>query len=64
MKHSEEGGRFFRDQKRYVAILLPESRLPSAEEGYRWASINALKTAVELTNKVNVFARTLVAMIS
>lgn len=61
---AEEGGRFFHDKKRYLAALVRPESVPKPGARHRWVSLAATKRAVELTNLVNIFARSLVAMLS
>lgn len=60
---SEEGGRFFRDKKRYRAILLSANAVTHPEERYRWVPMGCLKRALSRENTVNMYVRTFMAML-
>jgi len=60
---SEEGGRFFRDQRRYAAVLSEDGHPHTPAENWRWASLSDLKQAIETPNVVNIFARTALAIL-
>jgi oxidase EvaA len=58
---SEEGGRFYHDQNRYMLIMADENFPLELPEGYTWISLNQVYTFLRFNNFVNVQARSLVA---
>lgn len=56
---SSEGGRFYKDRKRYVALAGGET--VQAGNRCRWISLPTLLRAVREENTVNMFARTFVS---
>lgn len=58
--HSEEGGRFFQAQTRYM-LLIDESLPDEAPPGYLWITPRQLASLVRFGNHVNVEARSLLA---
>lgn len=60
---SDEGGRFFKDKKRYLGILVTEDWLKDEDYGYRWVSVATIKKLIAIPNTVNIFARTLFAIL-
>src|SRR3989338_8353131 len=60
---SYEGGRFFKNTKRYLAILVSEGELDNDNPRYRWVSVATIKKLVAIPNTVNIFARTLLSIL-
>lgn len=60
---SEEGGRFYKDKKRYVAILLRDEEIDNNYHHYKWVSLGTFQKAVQTENAVNIFARTLLSIL-
>lgn len=60
---SEEGGRFYKDKKRYVGILLRDNEIDNNYHLYKWVSLGAFQKAVQTENVVNIFARTLLSIL-
>jgi len=60
---SDEGGRFFKNTKRYLTILVSESELDNDNPRYRWVSVATIKKLVAIPNTVNIFARTLLSIL-
>jgi oxidase EvaA len=58
--HSEEGGRFFQAQTRYM-LLIDESLPADEPPGYLWVTPRQLASLVRFGNHVNVEARSLLA---
>jgi dTDP-4-dehydro-6-deoxy-alpha-D-glucopyranose 2,3-dehydratase len=57
---SEEGGRFYRAENRYVVVETDED-VPNIPEDYRWLSLGQLSDLLAHRNYLNIQARTLVA---
>lgn len=60
---SDEGGRFFKDTKRYLGILISEEELENDDPRYHWVSMATIKKLIAIPNTVNIFARTLLAIL-
>lgn len=58
---SEEGGRFYHAQNRYVVIEVGADFPLRVPEDYQWLTVAQLTTLLQLSNHVNVEARSLVA---
>lgn len=56
---SEEGGRFYRAENRYLIVEMDEE-IPALPEDYRWLSLGQLSDLLAHRNYLNVQARTLV----
>ncbi|MFI1913903.1 NDP-hexose 2,3-dehydratase family protein [Nocardia sp. NPDC020380] len=59
---SEEGGRFFRAQNRYVIVEI--DREPDIPADYRWMTIGQLTGLLEHSHYLNVQARSLIACLN
>jgi oxidase EvaA len=57
---SSEGGRFYKDRKRYLAMVSGSEVLPTGNR-HRWVTLPTLFRAVREENTVNMFARTFVS---
>jgi dTDP-4-dehydro-6-deoxy-alpha-D-glucopyranose 2,3-dehydratase len=61
---SEEGGRFYHDQNRYL-LVMAESTFPELLPQYFiWMTLNQINTFIKINNVFNIQARSLVAAIS
>ncbi|MDR2445319.1 MAG: NDP-hexose 2,3-dehydratase family protein [Spirochaetaceae bacterium] len=58
---SEEGGRFYHAQNRYMLVMADESFPTEIPEGYAWMSLRQVYTFLRFTNFVNIEARSLIA---
>lgn len=58
---SEEGGRFYHAQSRYVVIEVDEDTVPVVPPDYRWMTLHQLSGLLRHSHYVNVQARTLIA---
>jgi oxidase EvaA len=58
---SEEGGRFYHDQNRYMLIMADESLPPEIPEWYAWMTLRQLYAFLRFNNFVNIQARSLIA---
>jgi len=62
---SEEGGRFFHEQNRYVVIEVEDNEFPEyIKQNYIWMTLGQIKVFIKFNNYFNVEARSLVACIS
>ena len=61
--HSEEGGRFYRDKKRFMCLLLPEGEVKINGPKYKLVSGGAVKKLVQKENVLNIFARNFLAIL-
>jgi oxidase EvaA len=63
--HSEEGGRFFRAETRYLVVEADEAQVPAvAPAGYQWVTPGQLSALVKHGNYLNVQARTLLSVLT
>lgn len=60
---SEEGGRFYHDQNRYLVVEVDERDALEIPENYCWVTIRQLKEFVRFNNCVNIEARSLIACV-
>jgi oxidase EvaA len=58
---SEEGGRFYQDQNRYLVLELPEEQELGLPANYAWMSLRQMKELIRFNNYFNVEARGLIA---
>ena len=61
---SEEGGRFYQEENRYMIIEADEDFPIKVPENYTWMTLNQLNTFIKFSNYVNIQARSLLATIS
>jgi oxidase EvaA len=61
---SEEGGRFYHDQNRYVVVEVEESYDMDAPSNYLWMTLRQLKEFIRFNNCVNIEARSLVSALT
>lgn len=59
--HSEEGGRFYRNQNRYVLLEVPEDFDDSPTPDYRWMTFDQITYLLGHSHYVNIQLRTIVA---
>ncbi|WP_235039236.1 NDP-hexose 2,3-dehydratase family protein [Kibdelosporangium aridum] len=59
--HSEEGGRFYHAQNRYLLVELPEDSDVDVPENFVWMTLRQLLGFVRYSNHLNVEARNLLA---
>jgi oxidase EvaA len=63
--HSEEGGRFYNAESRYLIVETDESTTPTqAPPGYHWITPGQLNWLAGHSRYVNVQARTLLAVLN
>jgi dTDP-4-dehydro-6-deoxy-alpha-D-glucopyranose 2,3-dehydratase len=60
---SEEGGRFYKDQNRYVIVMANEGLQEKLPNNYIWMTLNQLQMFLKLNNFLNIQARSLIAAI-
>ena len=58
---SEEGGRFFQEQNRYMAVMADELFPDRLEEGYVWMTLYQLLYFIRFNNYINIQARSIIA---
>ncbi len=61
---SEEGGRFYHFQNRYMIVEINADKKPSLPDHYIWMTFGQLMEFIKHNNYVNVEARTLIACLS
>jgi oxidase EvaA len=59
--HSEEGGRFYRAEGRYMLVAIDDLPMPEQHPDFRWMTIGQLLTMQQHHNYLNVEARGLIA---
>ncbi len=59
--HSEEGGRFYHAECRYMLVASDDDPFPEAHPDFRWMTIGQLLAAQHHGNYLNVEARSLIA---
>ena len=64
MLQSEDGGRFYRDEKLHLVIELPEGERVDAPPSYRWMTLALLKRVMACGYHVTVEARSLIACLA
>ncbi|MDR0685639.1 MAG: NDP-hexose 2,3-dehydratase family protein [Spirochaetaceae bacterium] len=60
---SEEGGRFYHAQNRYMLVMADESFPAEMPEGYVWMSLRQVYAFLRFNNFVNMEARSLIALL-
>lgn len=58
---SEEGGRFYHDQNRYIVIEIDENHLLNLPKNYIWMTIRQMKEFIRFNNYFNIEARGLLS---
>lgn len=61
---SEEGGRFYREQNRYIIVMADKSISEELPESFIWMTLNQLHYFNQFNNYLNIQARSLIAAIS
>ncbi|WP_166664558.1 NDP-hexose 2,3-dehydratase family protein [Actinophytocola oryzae] len=61
---SEEGGRFYRQQNRYMIVRVDDDFPVTPQDDYIWLSLGQLQHFIRYANHINVEARSLVACLS
>jgi oxidase EvaA len=61
---SEEGGRFYHDQNRYIVIELDADQKMELPDNYVWMTIRQMKEFLRFNNYLNIEARGLISCIS
>ena len=61
--HSEEGGRFYHDQNRYMIIEVDEGQIKNIPANYFWITMRQAKEIIRFNNYLNIEARSLIACI-
>ncbi len=59
--HSEEGGRFYHDQNRYLVIEIDEKQAMELPHNYIWMTIRQMKGFIRFNNFLNIEARGLLS---
>ena len=60
---SEEGGRFYKDQNRYMMIQVDEGFSEDLPDNYIWMTLNQLQTFLKFNNYLNIQSRSLISAI-
>lgn len=63
-KQSEEGGRFYHEQNRYVIVLLDQDFTISVPENFKWLTLGQVKEFLRFNNYLNIQVRSLIASLS
>jgi dTDP-4-dehydro-6-deoxy-alpha-D-glucopyranose 2,3-dehydratase len=63
-RQSEEGGRFFREQNRYLLIEVDASFPQETHENYKWMTGMQLMAFLKFNNYINIQARSLIALLN
>jgi oxidase EvaA len=61
---SEEGGRFYHAQNRYLIVEVEDEFPLTAPAAYQWVTVHQLMSLLRLSNYLNVEARSLVACLN
>ena len=61
---SEEGGRFYKDQNRYMMVLVDKEFSEDLPDNYIWMTLNQLQTFLKFNNYLNIQLRSLISAIS
>ena len=61
---SEEGGRFYQEQNRYIVIEVDEAFPMQVHERYIWMTFQQAKEFIKFNNYFNIESRSLIACIS
>ncbi len=61
---SEDGGRFYHDEKTYMVIELPIDERVEIPSNYRWMPLSMIKKLIQRGNNVTVEARSLIACLA
>ncbi len=61
---SEEGGRFYKDQNRYMMVLVDKDFSEDLPDNYIWMTLNQLQTFLKFNNYLNIQLRSLISAIS
>ncbi len=59
--HSEEGGRFYNDEKRFLVIEIDKNQNLDLPENYIWMSIRQMKEFIRYHNYLNIEARSMLS---
>ena len=62
--HSEEGGRFYHCQNRYIVVEVDSNIDIPENENFTWVSFRQLTLFLQFSNTVNIHARSIIAMLS
>ena len=62
--HSEEGGRFYHCQNRYIVVEVDSNVDIPENENFTWVSFRQLTLFLQFSNTVNIHARSIIAMLS
>jgi len=60
---SEEGGRFFREENKYLIVKASDDFDIPIPEAYQWLTLRQIKYFIRFNNMVNIQARSLISMI-
>lgn len=61
---SEEGGRFYHEENRYVIIQIDDSELNiSALDAYVWSNFATLNSLIQISNTTNIQLRSLISLL-
>ena len=61
--HSEEGGRFYHAQNRYLVIEVEDDFAADPDDRYLWTTLNQLMSLLSHSNYLTVELRSLMASI-
>jgi oxidase EvaA len=61
---SEEGGRFFHEQNRYIIVKADSGFCVDVPENYQWLTLGQLKEFLRYNNYLNIQARSLLAALN
>jgi len=60
---SEEGGRFYQDNNRYMMVMANDDLCEELPDNYTWMTLNQLHVFLKFNNFINVQARSLISAI-
>lgn len=58
---SEEGGRFYQEQNRYIVVFIEQSKIEKLPKEYVWVSYSTLNVLVQINNCLNIQLRNLLS---
>lgn len=61
---SEEGGRFYHEENRYMVIDVQDMDIADLPNEYIWITLNQAKTFIKFNNYFNIELRSIIASIS
>jgi oxidase EvaA len=60
---SEEGGRFYQDQNRYLMVIADQDLPEKLPDNYIWMTLNQLQIFMQFNNYLNIQTRSLMAAV-